>query len=193
MNINSLFLFAHLCAACLCVSDHVALGLCQIPGSGGAGWSAAGHSVRRCRTWPLLSHWHLLQRCYHSGTTPKFLHEDVFQLYSVAERLVFISISCVCTGAAIPCSWRGSGWCLSSCSCFQWNRPEQENPIWGEWFSHPICIFSPTYSQALMTFISPKKKTQKNKQHKHLSFAHHIWLYPFTIHNFSTRDFVNTR
>lgn len=72
-------LCAHcLCLACLCVSDHATLGLCQVSGCRGASGGPAGDAV--CGSWsgPLLPSWHLLQCSYHTGnehTCSSFLND----------------------------------------------------------------------------------------------------------------------
>lgn len=50
--------------------DHAKVGLCQVPGGGGAGGGAAGGSVGGRRSGLVLAARPLLQRCHHAGTTP---------------------------------------------------------------------------------------------------------------------------
>lgn len=47
-----------LLAACLCLFNHAALGLLQVPGCRGAGWRPVGCAVSGCRIGPLLLDWH---------------------------------------------------------------------------------------------------------------------------------------
>ena len=43
-----------LLAACLCLFNHAALGLLQVPGCRGAGWRPVGCTVSGCRIGPVL-------------------------------------------------------------------------------------------------------------------------------------------
>lgn len=57
-------------SAGLRLRDHAKVGLCQVPGGGGAGGGAAGGSVGGRRSGLVLAARPLLQRCHHTGTTP---------------------------------------------------------------------------------------------------------------------------